>query len=141
MNNNLLMIIFAFFVGYILAMMNNNMCGGRVIEGVDVDHCPRDGTERGNNCCSIGPGKVECQTDADCAGEGTSQPSFAESLIPVVGGIIELEHLNNPDGQKCHWMEPDDWAGVAAMEGCDPSGIEPPTNSTVDLKRGAKRCY
>jgi hypothetical protein len=45
-DNNLLMIIMAFVIGYCLQGMMKNMCGGRLIEGSDYE--PSDS----QSCCS-----------------------------------------------------------------------------------------
>jgi hypothetical protein len=44
-NNNLLMIVLAFVVGYCLQSMMKNMCGGRLFEGIVVPQ-PKKGTRR-----------------------------------------------------------------------------------------------
>jgi hypothetical protein len=51
-NNNLLMIVLAFVVGYCLKGMMKNMCGSRLLEG--KNHCDDPG-----NC-------PECDKDEDC---------------------------------------------------------------------------
>jgi len=59
-NDNLLMIILAFAVGYCLQGMMKNMCGGRLFEGSGGLDGP----------CSIveNPNTWACESDSDCTG-------------------------------------------------------------------------
>jgi len=59
-NNNLLMIILAFVVGYCLQGMMKNTCGGRLVEGSFLGWGACGITENKNNGCDF---------DADCKGD------------------------------------------------------------------------
>ena len=61
-NNNLLMIILAFVVGYCLQGMMKNTCGGRLVEGSFL----------GWGACGITePQNARCASDSDCKGDRT----------------------------------------------------------------------
>ena len=51
-DNNLLMIIFAFIVGYSLPGMMKNMCGGRLVEGATESECTANSDCGGTDVCA-----------------------------------------------------------------------------------------
>jgi len=69
-DNNLLIIILAFIIGYCLQGMMKNMCGGRLFEGSDYDE---SGLAADDKSCCGNPnnpyGKARCTDDS---GEQTS---------------------------------------------------------------------
>jgi len=66
-NNNLLMIILAFVVGFMLQGMTKNMCGGQLVEGYFLGL-------GGDKSCRVNEAKLKdganrCRKNSDCRGQ------------------------------------------------------------------------